>query len=334
LPKFSIILPVRNGGDYIKDCIASILAQDLDDFELLILENCSTDGTAEWLRLITDPRVKVFYTDKPLSIEENWGRILLLDKSDFMTLIGHDDILHSDYLSEMNRLIAAYPDATLYQTHFRYIDTNSKFIRNCKSMLVVENWDKFLENCLTRNIDLMGTGFMMRSADYNEIGGIPDYPNLLFADFELWINLTKKGYKVTSPSQCFSFRLHNSTTSSSADAKMQEAFERFILFLCKQRDDNKRFEQVINSYAGGFLEFYCKGFVHRLLRTPKSRRQGVSVGSTIEKFERFSTQLNVVETFKPRKRFSIWVALQIDKSPLARSFFLLWKVIFPKPILK
>lgn len=45
-------------------------------------------------------------------------------------------------------------------------------------------------------IDVMGSGFMMRSADYDDLGGIPAaYPNLLFADFELLINLTKKAIR-------------------------------------------------------------------------------------------------------------------------------------------
>lgn len=334
MPKFSIILPVRNGGEFVKECVISIMTQEFGDFELLVLDNCSTDGTSEWLKSITDTRIKIFCTDKPLSIEENWGRVLSLDKSEYMTLIGHDDILHSNYLLEMNRLITAYPDATLYQTHFNYIDSQSKIIRDCKPMLILESTDSLLDNCLKRNIDLMGTGFMMRSRDYNELGGIPDYPNLLFADFELWINLTKKGYKATSTENCFSFRVHNSTTSLSADFKMQQAFERFIRFLGNLGNENKRFETIIKRSASEFLEFYCRGFVHRVLRTPWSDRQGVSVKSTIEKFERFARQLDVLDTFRPRTKFSIWLAFQIDKSTLGRSLFLFWKKLFPRPVLR
>lgn len=334
MPRFSIILPVRNGGEYIKDCIASILSQELNDFELLILDNCSTDGTSEWLKLIKDPRVRIFFSEKPLSIEENWGRVLLLKKSEFMTLIGHDDILNSDYLSEIYKLINEYPDATLYQTHFNYIDRRGELIRKCRPMLPVEYGDSLLQNCLRRNIDLMGTGYVMRSKDYDAIGGIPDYPNLLFADFELWINLTLRGYKVTSAKTCFSFRLHNSTTSSSADIRIQDAFERLVLFLVKLNNGNRELETVISQHASDFLIFYCQGFVHRLLRTPQSERQGISVKLTIEKFERFSRQLNVADTFKPRKRLSIRIACLLDRYRLGRGLFLLWKKLYPKPILK
>src|SRR5579872_3781791 len=92
--KYSIILPVRNGGHYVKACVGSILAQTFVDFELLVLDNCSTDGTTEWLSTLKDPRIMIFPAEKPLTIEENWGRITRIPKKEFITLIGHDDILY------------------------------------------------------------------------------------------------------------------------------------------------------------------------------------------------------------------------------------------------
>jgi glycosyltransferase involved in cell wall biosynthesis len=97
--KFSIILPVKNGGEYVKECVQSILAQSCPDFNLHILENCSTDGTAEWLQTLRDERIIIIPAEIPLSIEENWARILFIQKNEFMTIIGHDDLLESNYSS-------------------------------------------------------------------------------------------------------------------------------------------------------------------------------------------------------------------------------------------
>lgn len=79
--KFSIILPVKNGGEYIKECVHSILAQTLPHFNLHILENCSNDGTAEWLQTLKDERIIVIPSEKSLSIEQNWARILSISKT-------------------------------------------------------------------------------------------------------------------------------------------------------------------------------------------------------------------------------------------------------------
>jgi len=73
--KYGIVLPVRNGGHYIKECVDSIFSQSLPGFDLHVLDNCSSDGTLEWLRSLKDPRIKIYPAEKSLSIEENWGRI-------------------------------------------------------------------------------------------------------------------------------------------------------------------------------------------------------------------------------------------------------------------
>ena len=96
--KFSVILPVKNGGDYLKECVNSILSQTYTNFNLLILENCSTDNTLNWLMSLHDDRIKIYPSSESLVIEENWARVLSIPKNEFMTLIGHDDILLPNYL--------------------------------------------------------------------------------------------------------------------------------------------------------------------------------------------------------------------------------------------
>ena len=130
MSKYSIILPVRNGGEYLRECINSILAQTLTDFDFIILENCSTDNTLQIVSSYDDKRIKVFSSSLPLSMEDNWRRVLDVSKNEFMTLIGHDDLLDSTYLQVMDVLISRYPDATLFQSHFRYIDSDGKEIGN------------------------------------------------------------------------------------------------------------------------------------------------------------------------------------------------------------
>src|SRR5687768_8107771 len=105
MSKYSIVLPVRNGGNYLKECIHSILNQSVNDFNVIILDNCSSDGTSEWISSLESEKIIIYRSDRPLSIEQNWSRIKDVPKNEFMTMIGHDDLLHSDYLQEMDALI-------------------------------------------------------------------------------------------------------------------------------------------------------------------------------------------------------------------------------------
>ncbi len=90
--KFSVILPVRNGGEYVKECVSRILAQSFTDFDLLVLDNNSTDGTLEWIQSVSDNRIKVYPSQMPLSIEENWGRITSIPKNEVIKLNGDNKI--------------------------------------------------------------------------------------------------------------------------------------------------------------------------------------------------------------------------------------------------
>ena len=198
----------------------------------------------------------------------------------------------------------------------------------------VETGTEFLRSILQNNIDIVGTGFMMRSKEYDELGGIPiTYPNLLFADFELWLNLTGKNYKVTSPVQGFYFRLHKSTTSVSSDVKYQLAFEKFIYFLETLKQKDTAYKKVIAENANSFIMFYCKSLSHRILRTPKEKRKNLSVNSILQKGKEYSSVLTSNTNFNP-SGITILFALFIDSNIITRNVFLLFKKMYNNPLLK
>mgnify|MGYP001601175744 FL=1 len=334
MDRYSIILPVRNGGEYVKLCVHSILSQSFRHFNLIILDNNSVDGTKEWIRSLRDERIVLYESDKSLSIEENWGRITSVNKNEFITLIGHDDLLDMEYLTVMDKLISENPHASIYLAHFRFIDANGSLIRKCKPMAPKETAAGFLKSFLTNQIDVNGTGYMVRSTDYDAVGGIPPYPSLLFADFELWIRLTQMGYKATAPEECFSFRIHKSTTSTSTDRRLQMALEKFINFLVSLKNESPELNKIIVEHSEDFLLAYCKGLSHRLLRTPLEKRDNLSVKSLLEKCKNYADMLSPGNHFNPSAVPSIRIARMLDQSAFGRKLFLQFKRIYSKPLLK
>jgi glycosyltransferase involved in cell wall biosynthesis len=331
--RYSIILPVKNGGSYLKECVNSILSQSFGGFNLHVLDNNSDDGSLQWVKSLKDDRIKLYSSEVPLTMEENWGSIVSIPKNEFMTMIGHDDILDREYLSVINKLILKHPGASLYQTHFKYIDVTGSTIRHCKPMDEVQSASEFLASFLASTIDAMGTGFMMRSSDYNAYGGIPFYPNLLFADFELWIRLAAKSYKATATEECFCFRLHQSATTKSPDVKFHLAFDQFIKFLMELKRENADFDRTIEKYSLDFITFYCKSLSHRLLRTANNKRNGLTVSSFLKSCKEYADMLAPQNNFHPCDTYSVKLARQIDSNFFTRSLFLLFKKIKRKPIL-
>lgn len=328
MASFSIILPVRNGGHYVKECIASLLGQSFENFNVIVLDNCSTDDTVAWIRSLNDNRLNVHESGNALSIEQNWARIKNVPKNEFMTMIGYDDLLHSNYLQEMDALIRKHPTATLYQGHFDYIDAKGRFIRDCLRMDEIQLAHEFLASQMTRKIDSTGTGYMMRSLDFDAVGGMPvQYPNLIFSDYELWIKLMMKGYKATSPKKCFSYRIHKSVSRTTNGMAYQEAFSQYLQFLLTIMESNTLIVETVRKYGSEFLLYYCESLSHRLLKTPVKERT-LTVSDFIKKCELFSAKLIPGQEFKPLNHFRIRIASQLDQSFLGRKAFALYKKLW------
>ena len=87
------------------------------------------------------------------------------------------------FLNYINNLINTDPEASLYHTHFNYINSNSEAIKECQPLPTQMTASDYLEYTLKESIDIMATGYVFRSKDYDAIGGIPtSYPNLIYAD--------------------------------------------------------------------------------------------------------------------------------------------------------
>lgn len=327
MPNFSIILPVYNGGEYVKECVNSILSQTHPDFDLLILDNNSNDGTLSWLQSLNDNRIKIFPSTVTAGIVENWGRIAGIAKNEFMTLIGHDDVLLPHYLQEMNLLLHKHPEASLYQSHFNFIDSAGAHLHTCMPMDEIQHGDEFLACQMSRTMDSMGTGYMMRSKDFDRLGGMPQqYPNLIFADYQLWLQLTLLSYKATSEKICFHYRIHNSTSKLTNGEQYHHALKQYVLFLGDLKNKNQKIKEAVEKYGHDFLMFFCESLSHRILKTPIETRK-IRVAGFINECREYAAILIPGQDFSPMRNIKISLAKYLDSSSISRKAFLLIKKI-------
>lgn len=212
-PVFSIVIPVRNGERYVGLAVESVLRQTYPHFNVFVLENGSKDRTMEIVRSYQDARIRCLPAPRDLNIEENWARIVDLDLADYVTVLSHDDLFYPHFLEEIARLIAAYPEGSLYMTHFDLIDDAGKTIRACYPMPEREDGSQFLHQLHQLRRESYATGYVMRSADYRRIGGIPPLPDLMFADHLMAYRLGAIRYKVCSPRSSFAYREHEHSIS-------------------------------------------------------------------------------------------------------------------------
>ena len=217
--KYAVFLPVKNGEKYIAAAIQSVLEQSYSNFQLVILENRSSDGTLSIVRSFTDQRILVFESVDELGIYDSWRRIhdLLLSKSivaEFCTILGHDDLFYPAFLNTIDQLVVKHPTASLYQTHFNLVDADGVISRLCRPIAQKEtDRDFFIARCWQLR-DSYGTGYVFRVSDYLKVAGIPDLPSLLWSDDLLVMRLTRLAWKATAIDICFAYRLHSASTSA------------------------------------------------------------------------------------------------------------------------
>jgi len=331
---FSIIIPFKTGKQYLLDCLQSVLAQDYPHYEIIILADITsnTDDALHAIKDLKNPKINIELSDENLDILQNWRRIKDLDKKEYMTILGYDDILSKGFLNCINNLINNDPNASLYHTHFNYINSNSEAIKKCQPLPTQMTASDYLEYTLKESIDIMATGYVFRSKDYDAIGGIPtSYPNLIYADAQLWIELSKKSHLVVDPSIQFSFRIHSSVTKTSKDKILLDAFILFLDYLKGLKQESANFELIIQSNLTAFAESTTKAMAHRLLRTPKMNRQGLTIDKVTNEIAGKCKQMEV--PYSPFKIKSIQIARFIETTPLLNELFLIFKKIYKKPVL-
>jgi glycosyltransferase involved in cell wall biosynthesis len=103
--KFSLVIPTRERGDTLEAAIRTCITQDYDNFEIIISDNFSQDGTQEVVESFRDKRIVYVNTGKRVGMSENWEFALAQVTGDFVIMLGDDDGLLPGALKELDVLI-------------------------------------------------------------------------------------------------------------------------------------------------------------------------------------------------------------------------------------
>ena len=218
--KFTFVLPVHNGmpngKEYIQEQIKSIINQEYKDFNLIILENCSNDGTAEYLKTLNHEKIEIQYSDKLLSIDDNWRRIINVPRNEYMIMAMADDLYKPNYLTELVKLIEKYPKACVYRTNIDVINEDSKLVGQSDITSKI-NFEEYLKGRLKHTYFETFQGYCFRTDFYNEVGGCPCIFKGFYMDDKLVLMALKKHFMPVSSSYACCYRTHSSSCSGTPD---------------------------------------------------------------------------------------------------------------------
>ncbi|WP_236974820.1 glycosyltransferase family 2 protein [Membranihabitans maritimus] len=124
-PTISVILPVYNGEKYLKDAIDSILYQTYNDFELIVVNDCSTDNTSTILATYSDPRLRIITNSENLKISKSLNKGIKIAKGEYIARMDADDVSH---LKRFEKQIKCFKE----NPNFGVIGTAHKLIGHSK----------------------------------------------------------------------------------------------------------------------------------------------------------------------------------------------------------
>lgn len=129
-PLVTIGMPVRNGEPHLSRAVDSLLAQSVGDFELILADNASADGTGEICRKYEalDPRVSYVRRDRNIGAARNFNDLVLRARGRYFKWAAHDDWIEPEFLASCVDLLEHTPDAVLCWTGTVFVDASGEVL--------------------------------------------------------------------------------------------------------------------------------------------------------------------------------------------------------------
>lgn len=134
-PRVSIGLPVYNGERYLEEALDALLAQTYTDFEIIISDNCSTDGTATISQRYAehDPRIRYIRKTQNSGAVENFNSIVALARGKFFKWAAHDDLIEPTYLERCMEVLEADDTVVLCHSDTQLINEQGRRLEALES---------------------------------------------------------------------------------------------------------------------------------------------------------------------------------------------------------
>ena len=173
MPFFSIIIPLYNKENFIEETLKSVLNQTFQDFEIIIVEDCSTDNSKQKAESVVSEKIKIIQHEKNRGLSASRNTGIEKANSDFLAFLDADDIWHDNYLEKIFQLIQNFPTAHLFATNYLEAYSNeiavspSSNLKNFETDGLVPD---FFESSLHQNIYCFSS-ICVKKEIFEKIGG-------------------------------------------------------------------------------------------------------------------------------------------------------------------
>ncbi len=235
-PWLSVIMPTYNGGRHLEAALRSLLDQEERDFEVIAVDDGSTDRTPEILR--------AFSHSLPLRIVArehigNWAAGtnygMALARGRYLSWLHQDDTWAADRLAQLRRLAAQWPDAMMVIHPVWFIDGVGRRVGRWRFPLPRAIGPlppcRLMERLLVQNF-IAASAVAFQAAAFRRLGGL-DERLWFLADWDYWLRLARQGAVVQHPGFLASFRLHSGSQTLARSAEADDLAEQYRIVFAR-----------------------------------------------------------------------------------------------------
>lgn len=283
-PVVSVCIPSYNYARFLEQCLHSVITQDFQDLEIILVDDCSTDNSVDVARRFSDPRLTIHRNPTNLGMVENWNECVRRARGEFVKLLMADDYLMPGSLTRFVKALSASSSAGMASALAVYVDEHSCALRadpwRHKSSYLLLNPENSLMGKAAREVftrtpthTILRRSLMKDCGYYSPSFGVS-------ADTHMHVQMMGRAPTLFIGEHLVSFRTHGGAASSGNHSEFARQYRRVMDCLVDQvATSQKRAEiRALARYnaerfvAVQALRAFCRGRVREGMRLAWSVR--------------------------------------------------------------
>lgn len=185
MPKVSVVIPAYNAMTYLPETLESVLKQTFNDFEVIVVNDGSTDETEQWISQVKDPKVRLIsQKNQGLAGARNTG--ITHAQGEYIAILDADDLWEPDKLEKQVRVLDENPEVALVYTWVGFIDENGNHTgRLFKNRAEGDVWEELTQH----NIVECGSVPLIRRSCFDTVGLFDRNLGSYLEDWDMWLRI-------------------------------------------------------------------------------------------------------------------------------------------------
>ena len=238
MPNVSICIPSYNCGAFIGKAIQSVLDQTYQDFEIIVIDDCSTDNSEEVVKSFKDPRIKFFKNEKNLGMVPNTNKALKLASGEFVGVLHPDDYYAPKMIETTLKAFSENPEVGFIYSSYVVVDKDDKIvtkIKLCDCNKTFKSKEEFKKLAIKNYAP--PSAVLFRKKCYEDVGPLDEefpYPH----DWNMWLRISLKYDSARLSDYLSYYRMHRKSVSISLYNSFETTVQEYYMLKKLQKKVN------------------------------------------------------------------------------------------------